>query len=185
MGAFGPNTGSNAVSDTATGTVVMTSPLSMLLGGYAVAVLLLGQASQYLMVTGFNFNIPQDATINGVAVSVSRFGSILSGVSDNSVRIVKAGSVVGTDKALGGFWPAADTVANYGDLNDDWGVSWTPQDINDPNFGVAISAVASLIATAKIGEVTITVSYTGSNKYTNLLKYLRVTDGLQTSEGAN
>lgn len=181
MGSF-TSQGSNAVSDAGAGFIVFQNPLNMLTQDYAMAVLLLGQASHFLKVTSFNFNVPKDATITGISAKIVKFGSILSSVSDNSVKIVKASSIVGNEKKLAGAWPIADTVFDYGSETDDWGLGWTPDDINHQDFGIAISAVAGLAATAKVGAITITIHYIGSNRAGNLMRQGRAGSGISKSE---
>jgi hypothetical protein len=60
-------------------------------------------------------------------------------------------------------WTTQDTVSTYGAANDLWGTTWTAADINDPSFGVSVSAqhdTSGLATDARIDNITITVSYT-------------------------
>lgn len=167
MGTLGPNSGQTFASDNTLGAVAIASPSNAALSdnSYATSVLLLSQISNYLKATNFGFTIPLDASISGILVEVERSSTALSAVIDNAVRIVKGGVIGNTDKSLAPTWPTSDAYASYGGSADLWGETWTPADINLSTFGVAISAIASLLAaTAQIDHVRITVYYTGSNR---------------------
>lgn len=81
---------------------------------------------------------------------------------DNDVTLLKAGVATGNNKAdVVTSWPGAFTSASYGGAADLWGAAWTPNDINNANFGVQISALATSGASAaEIDYVQITVTYT-------------------------
>jgi hypothetical protein len=122
--------------------------------------------SEYLKATGFGFAIPAGAVINGVQASVERkqtcFG--ICPVTDNIVKLVKAGTVDGSNKAnTSTAWPTTDGTATYGSASDMWGTTWTVSDINNANFGLALSAkrnAAILNKTAEVDAMSITVYYT-------------------------
>lgn len=129
---------------------------------------LASESTQYLYITEFGFDLPSSATICGVQVSVERHASgLLAGcsVTDNSVKIVKNGTITGTEHASDTAWGDTDATALYGSNSDDWGTTWTYADINDQSFGVAISAhmnagLDSVFMSANIDNVRITVYYT-------------------------
>ena len=169
-GPFAPTT---FVNNTSAGTVAWNSPalagLSDNMNTQASVVLSLFATanSNYLVAQGFGFNIPTAATICGISVSIERSAGGLSlggGIEDASVRIVKNGSIMGTNHASGTAWSGSDAVANYGNSTDIWGTTWTPADINAGNFGVAIAAAleagfASVTLSARIDHITVTVYY--------------------------
>ncbi len=93
--------------------------------------------SYYLNATGFNFNIPEDATILGIKVEIE-MRRIGTGIRDENVYIVKGGSYGATDKSQDAILDATDTYRTYGGATDLWSETWTPSDINDEDFGVAI-----------------------------------------------
>ena len=63
-------------------------------------------------------------------------------VLDNVVSLVKAGTIVGDNKAKTvDNWPITLTTATYGGITDTWGTTWTPFDINSADFGVVLAAV--------------------------------------------
>lgn len=97
--------------------------------------------SHYLKATNFGYTVPSEETIVGIQASIERRESnlILGEVTDSRVRIVKGGAIQATgDKSTGARWPTADTVAHFGG-EDLWGNTWTPADVNNSGFGVAIS----------------------------------------------
>lgn len=131
----------------------------------ALLVLLNGN-THYLKVTGFGFSIPALSTITGIKVEVEKSAwdiSILATVKDNSIRLVKGGTPVGNNKADGSSWTESDNYNIYGDTTDDWGTSWTPDEINASDFGVVFSAriagLISLIPTARVDHIRVTVFY--------------------------
>lgn len=131
---------------------------------YTVATfLLLGGTSHYLTLTDFDFYLPAASTICGIEVVVERQRESLIGSSvfDNSVRIIKNGSVTGSDYAIGGSWPTSDGFATYGGPTDLWGETWNASDINNENFGFAISTGISglVLPSARIDSVALKVYY--------------------------
>lgn len=121
-----------------------------------------GVPTQCLKATGYGFNIPGPAQIKGIQVDIERHSS--GGMmKDSSVKIVKAGTITGTDHAdLITIWPSPnpvdDAVKTYGGPADLWGVGWTPGDINNVGFGASISAVDSG-NTANVDVIKVTVFY--------------------------
>lgn len=188
MSTYGPNAGGTFASDNTLGIVAITNPSNAQLSdnSYATSVLLLGQISNYLKVTNFGFNVPNDATITGVTVSIERSSNTLNGTHDDSVKLVKGGAISGNDKANAALeWPTSDAVATYGSSTDLWGLALAPSDVNSSNFGVVIAAIADLASTAQIDYVSITVDWTGSNRPGNVMRHLSTGDGMSRSEAAN
>lgn len=108
---------------------------------YARAKIGYGEVTKYLHAHDFGFSIPAGATITGIVVTVERRQDLISEISDNSVMLVKNGVRVGNDYAISNVvWPVLDLVQPYGSPLDLWGTTWTPADINDPDFGFMISA---------------------------------------------
>jgi len=122
--------------------------------------------THYLKATNFGFSIPGGATITGIKVEIERKATQNSDlVKDNKIQLVKAGTIQSTNKATTTTWPTSDAVASYGGSSDLWSGSWTPSDINDSGFGVAIEAatknvVMSNTETASVDHIKITVYYT-------------------------
>ena len=122
-----------------------------------------GDYTDYLKITNFQFTIPTGSVITGIAVNVER--SDANGKSkDSEVKVIKAGSIGVTNKALSPAWGGTDAVQTYGANGDIWGNTWAVADINATNFGFAFSAKrvggGGQATLAKIDEVIITVYYT-------------------------
>lgn len=129
--------------------------------------------SHYLRATTFGFTIPGGATIDGIKVEFEKKSSEYPDMWDESVKIVKAGSEQGTQKATSADWPLTDTYISYGGASDKWGLTWTPAQINASNFGVSIAAVYygyEESSRAYVDHVRITVYYTvtGTNMKINI-----------------
>jgi hypothetical protein len=97
--------------------------------------------SQYLQGSQYDFNIPGGAVILGIEVNINRMSSGNNpDIKDNVVSLIKAGAIVGDNKASPDDWSATLTIATYGGATDLWGSSWTPSDINSLDFGVTLAA---------------------------------------------
>jgi Secretion system C-terminal sorting domain len=131
----------------------------------AVIGLLSGQ-TEYLTATGFGFNISAAASICGIKVEVEKSGSNLglgASIQDYSIRLIKNNVITGNDLASGTDWTGTDGYGTYGGNSSTWGVTWSVTDINSANFGVAFSAqingTVSLLATARLDHIRVTVYY--------------------------
>jgi hypothetical protein len=121
---------STFVSDATVGTVDWTSPSSAASddGQEASASLSAGDISKYLKSTNFGFNIPSSDTIVGVKVIVDK-RSNSDRIKDESVKLVKDGSIQGDDKyAPPGEttpppWPTMTTVSHSVSSGADDGVA--------------------------------------------------------------
>jgi len=158
--AIGPNPPVTGTNDATVGTTAWTNPgrVTAADGSYATVALSGGSSSEYLKATGFGFSIPAGAVIEGIQLDVLRFESS-PGVGDNSVKLVKAGSIVGADRAVAGAWPTSPAYATYGSATDLWGTSWSVSDVNNSGFGAAVSALGVFSPTAEIDFMRITVYY--------------------------
>jgi hypothetical protein len=97
--------------------------------------------SNYLQASQYGFTIPSEASIVGIEVVINRSASARNpSISDNSVRLVRAGTPVGDDKAIDAPWPSTLGFATYGGPVDLWGTTWTPDQVNSTDFGVVFSA---------------------------------------------
>lgn len=99
-----------------------------------------GQVTNYLICTGYGFTIPAGATISGITVNLERMSEHDTRTRDSAVYLVKAGTVVGSNRATTNPWATTEAVDAHGGGSDLWGVTWTPAEINASNFGVAVSA---------------------------------------------
>ena len=122
-----------------------------------------GNFSDYLVVTGFGFSIPTNATITGFEVNIER-SDINGKCKDNILSLIKGGALIGTNKALNPAWPTTDAVQLYGSSADLWGAAWSPTDVNSSALGLAFSwnrtGGGATNAFAQIDLITIKVYYT-------------------------
>ncbi len=120
-----------------------------------------GTYTNYLMVTGFSFNIPFGIIISGITVEIERSDPDQK-TSDYSIRIVKNAAIGTAERATGLAYPASDAYQSYGGSSDLWGQAWTNKDITNANFGVAIAAQRNAsggTTSGRIDHVRITVHY--------------------------
>jgi hypothetical protein len=191
QGPSGPNTSADSGIGTAYGTEAWGNAGAVPSGGTTTASLIAlrgmtgpggsvfnEDGTTYLTITGFRFNLPAGATINGIAASINKqsiinLGGPASGVFDNGVYLVKAGVIQTgtTDHTAGGPWSQNFfTQSYYGNSSDTWGASLASSDINDPGFGIAISAKTQSQFSVELGDendmqalinqATVTVYYT-------------------------
>ena len=122
------------------------------------------QSTHYLKASHYGFAIPA-ANVTGVSVTVNESCSGPStGVTDNRVQLVLAGTVITTTNlATAVVWPAGGAFATqtYGGAVTSWVPTLSATDVNDPNFGVALSAKSTNSGrTAQVDYIKITVTYT-------------------------
>lgn len=181
MASLGPNNGNSFSSNALIGTIAVVTPSNAQTSNdtRATAILLLGEVTQWLLVKDFRLNIPIHSTIDGITVEIEKSSTLLSATQDNAVRLyLPTGTFGATNKALGGTWPTTDAYSTYGGVSDVWGETLRPIDVNDANFGVAISASAALAATMQIDHVRITVNYTPLAMPHNTQKHFRAGNGI-------
>lgn len=144
--------------------------------------------SEYLRATTFGFTIPGGATIDGIKVEIEKRASAV-GMRDFLVKIVKAGSESGTNKASVVVWPTSDAYITYGGSTDKWGLTWTPANINASNFGVSLSCLYDAgegYFWAYVDHVRITVYYTeaaGTNMKVNIGDVFKDVDEIKINIG--
>jgi len=164
-GVFGNDAGVGSVAWTGMGNTISSNDLRATASS-AIAVLS-SSSTNYLTQSGFGYSIPSYAIICGIQVEAERRQQgvlVGSSVKDNSVKIIKGGTILGTDHASASSWPSNDATISYGGPTDLWGTTWTASDINASNFGIAYSAslsagLAALLLSAEIDNVTLTVFY--------------------------
>jgi len=132
---------------------------------YATTTIAQNGNSPNLTVSNFGFTIPNNAVIAGVVVTIYHFDENGNGdLQDHSVNIMKALSVVGSNKAIVTPWAAGSEESyTYGGTSDLWGTTLTPSDVNGSGFGILFTAHNSTSVdgpqTAGIDYVSITVYY--------------------------
>lgn len=118
-----------------------------------------------LVVDDFALDVPAAATIRGITVQVRRSGD--ASVVDDSVRLVKAGEVVGSEHGTPEAWSDDPEWISYGGEADTWSEDWTAADLNAADFGVGLSAQYTEGAgntRAYVDQVRVTVSYSDCPK---------------------
>jgi hypothetical protein len=113
-----------------------------------------------LLTDQFKLGVPSAAVVRGITVQVRRAGD--DSVSDDSVRIIKGGTIGAAERSLPQTWSSELEWITYGGPSELWGEQWTPADIDSEQFGVALSAaygknVGNTLA--YVDEVRVTVSY--------------------------
>ena len=166
----GINSGSTFVDDSSVGTQSWSNPGNAAASDNSRSSVSLstGQVSHYLKATGFGFNIPSNAIIVGIEFKIERLGGLLTNgehVEDNSIKLVKGGTISGDEKATKITWNESgfsDRIDTFGGSSDLWGLTWTFEDINASDFGGVCSAklVGTGTRTAKIDHMTLKVFYT-------------------------
>lgn len=128
---------------------------------YATSLFVLGTLNtQYLLCTNFGFSVPGNAIVRGVQLDIVRTALLGNLVQDNSIKLIKGGTVSGNEKATSTKWTTSDVDASYGGATDLWGLSLLPADVNGSTFGVAISAQTIVtVTTAQINYITLTLFY--------------------------
>jgi hypothetical protein len=108
----------------------------------AELVLVFDPYQDYLLVDDFKLEVPADAQILGITVTIRRAGGSSMEAVDGAVRLIKGGVIGASDRSMPTPWPGPEYVnADYGGARDLWGQTWTPADVNAANFGVALSAI--------------------------------------------
>ncbi|MFA6436637.1 MAG: DUF2341 domain-containing protein [Candidatus Paceibacterota bacterium] len=117
--------------------------------------------SYVLKTTNLGNAVPVGCVIKGIKVEIDKKhanGDVIDAVvqltKDNTTR-------VGDNKAdTSTHWGDSDAIATYGGSSDHWGTTWTPEEVNNPNFGVHIVAQAhGTDSDAYIDFVRITIYY--------------------------
>lgn len=90
-----------------------------------------------LVGTNYGFDIPAEATIQGIQVSFTRKQSH-SGhniAKTGAIFMQKAGVPVGTFKIGTQFYQNSDVTETWGDSTDLWGTTWSSAETNNTGFG--------------------------------------------------
>ena len=122
-----------------------------------------GVRTKVIYTSAYGYNIPTDATIDGIVVTFER-ACPTGGATDDIVQLTKvAGTKVGNNLATATAWPATDTTEDHGSSSNlsVWGVGFTPTEVNASGFGVAVASIATVNNTdIQIDLIQITVYWT-------------------------
>jgi len=122
--------------------------------------------SKRVMFTNYGFTIPGDASITGIEVVYS-YSTNAQGMdlSDESVYLLYWGNLSGSDKSgLTTHYSGTNTIT-LGGVNDTWGITFFPADVNADNFGFNFKLNSSVAATqfSFLNGAYITVHYITPN----------------------
>lgn len=100
-----------------------------------------------------SFSVSTASTVSGIQVTALCSGIPSSGLL-NAV-LLKAGVPVGQVK----FAPLVNAfgTATFGGINDLWGNTWTPADVNSGSFGVQFEIASAISGTVAVCDVAVTV----------------------------
>lgn len=100
------------------------------------------QISRYLDIYNFGFDIPSNATIEGVIIEFIVYPTTGGGgVEEHTVQMIKTGARTGDNNAIAGTTIGGSSTGKHcihGDVDDLWGLSLTPADCNISAFGFAV-----------------------------------------------
>lgn len=150
----GPFGASSFVNEASVGAVAWTTPANSQFSDDAyVTATTVAQDTQRLNVVGLGFRIDPIKTVAGILVEVE--AKVLVGTATVVCRIIKGGTVSSTTKS--NTWTTTEGFVSYGGSTDLWGETWTPNDINETNFGVSIRQEALLTSTLSCDFVRVTI----------------------------
>ncbi len=129
---------------------------------YATASLFLnGQQTDALRVATFGFTIPSLATVNGVTVEIERKSSMTNTIKDYIISIRK-GTTDSNNKSTAAFWSTTESYVTFGGPADLWGLTLTPDEVNETTFAVNIRVTneTETPVVASVDHVRVTITYT-------------------------
>jgi len=95
--------------------------------------------THWLISHDFGLALPAGAFVRGFTVGVVHSAGSTDEIVDHGVALVKGGTI-GTPRSLLGAWPTTKATATYGSPTDTWGLTFSADDVNATDFGVAIAA---------------------------------------------
>lgn len=123
----------------------------------------IGQMSNYIVLTDFNYEIPENSVISGIELSIERSAlGMTQEVKDLEIRLTHGGTLVGSNVAKRENWSYNDETVVYGGRMDTWNTDFSALDISSVDFGVAISVQldgSEVLPIAHIDHVEMTIYY--------------------------
>lgn len=108
-------------------------------GGMWVSTDTAGEYTNTALLSNFGFNIPSNAVIQGVELTVGTYTGGANHFKDSVVKLTLNNAIIGANKTQNAnFFYFATRV--YGGPTDLWANTLTPADVNSSSFGVAFSA---------------------------------------------
>jgi hypothetical protein len=110
---------------------------------------------------GFGFSVPSNAVITGIKLDImQRVNSPGGGIHDSLLNLAVGASMLGSDYANDSNWFDTPHIRSYGGQNDKWGYTWTPAEVNDPDFGFYYQLTnSSYDQTASVDHLEMSVYY--------------------------
>lgn len=145
------------------GNAPWTSPTGALADDAAYATSALNTSnpqSQYLVLTGYGFDVPAGATIDGVERRPKAKSTGLNGnLGFHRSRLVKGGVIGATDDSSGTVTTTEQEFVHGGPA-DTAGEALTPTDVNAAGFGCALAFARIASGTASLNTAAMQVHYT-------------------------
>ena len=191
MASEGPNSPGTMATNSSIGTIDWDTPNNAKVDdtNYADANDTSLFVSYYLKATNFGFSIPSGATIDGIKMEFKPFYDFNDDMDDESIKIVKGGSILGDEKAKAAEVWWGNSYRVYGANDNLWGLSWEAADINNATFGIVISGENKGGSTTKhvyVNHIRITVYYTeaaGTNTQINIGDSWKAISAMQINIG--
>lgn len=192
-GVINPTVGTNNATS---GTVAWTNPGNITSSNdvYATVTVtnnvLMPESSQWLEGNTFGLSVPGTATITGIEVTVE--GQKTGGTAGAFVyiRLALAGVALNVTQKLdgaGSYGNGSDVTVTYGGVNDSWGTTFSPANVNSAGFGVdvqlrAVGSVGSDIDFS-IDHITVKVYYTfGASGLLSVVGAFQIQDSLDITK---
>jgi hypothetical protein len=124
-----------------------------------------GQESNLLLCTDFDFAIPEDATLEGIAVTLRCSAQPLGAGEAFTIFLVLGETTKGVKSAD----PASETLDDqvFGAADDLWSSDLTVADVNSATFGCHVKAgIVDITAGAlfQVDDVEMTITYSGGTE---------------------
>lgn len=117
-----------------------------------------------LNIQGFGFAITGTDTINGITVEINFKTATGADSDDFIVKLLKAGTAVGSNLGTATIIPTTATTRTYGGAANLWGTTWTPSDINNTGFGVVFcSSGDGSLDTVSVDFIRVTITSTAAS----------------------
>lgn len=196
MSTSGPNTCGTGANDNAVGSTAWTNPGNIAGAGTSV-ISSFSASSNYLKGTNYGFALSSGDNVDGITLITGLYTNSGS-ATFNHVRIVKGGTIGGTNRSDGSTWPTGSiTDVTWGGSTDTWGETWSYSDINASNFGAVIAFTSVGVISANVDYFKMSIDWTtfgdavfgtmdnpGVAWWLLLLDYVRVTFPLPRREFA-
>ena len=104
---------------------------------------LFGISTKQLIALNLGLNISDDKIIEGISVVIEKDGGTSVVAFDEEIILVGPNGIESENKATSDLWESGDNFVSYGAANDTWGIDWTPEEINSPEFGLSIKVTST------------------------------------------